>query len=240
MTTSSRPARGSESFRARFLERVETLVAHPRVRVDLLHLAPGTAPAVLDAIEAELGSPLPRDVRAFYEEVGRVRLMWRCLPPGSPSDDHRPDMDQAGPDWIADEPKHGIVDIGTADEVFRTGDYRDDLWFPNDVDDELSAIVVDGRDTHRRFLRRFDNIDHYSQVALIVEPGRPVRAVFGGDYFAAVDQHSMRVGRYLDMVVDHLGYQGDAHDGLCAGVEEAIGVTDPYEVSRPLQLDYMD
>ena len=40
------------------------------------------------------------------------------------------------------------------------------------------------------------------------------------------------------MVIDHLGYQGDTHDGLCAGVEDELRVSDPYGRQTALYLEY--
>ena len=65
----------SGSFRERLQQRVDAFVAHPRIRVEVLYVGEGTDPAVLDAIEAERGLPLPAEIRAFYEDVGRVQVM---------------------------------------------------------------------------------------------------------------------------------------------------------------------
>lgn len=218
------PSRGP--FTLAFLARVAVLAQNPRVEVRALELGPPTDPAVLARIETERGLPLPTELRAFYEEVGFLRLAWRCLPEGRTHTGVP--VDPPGSLWHRlPGATHGIVDVLPALETF-SGDYTGDLWFPGDK--HLNAITVDGRPADRRHLRRFDAIDLYTESALLVEPGRAdIPVVLGFDAFAEVGPRSWTVTRYLQLLVDNVGYQGDTHDGLCEGLEASLGVRDPYE-----------
>lgn len=235
--TSAAKPKKKKSFRARLDARIDRLVKEPRIEVVTAYYGPGVSKKALARFEKRHGAKLPRDVKRFYREVGQVQVFWRCHRNGTFT--KRPDSKRKHDGYAPDQGFHGLIDITPAEEVFVTGNYEDDLWFPGDA--ELNTQTLDGREIHRKHLRRFDNQDHYSQVALLVEPGaRKMPVVVGGDYFAEVAPKSLRLRRYLDLVVDNVGYQGDTHSGACKGLDKKLGLRNPYKVKRPLYLDYTD
>jgi hypothetical protein len=211
------------SFRDRFLRRVDMLVACPRVRVMVASVGDGTPPATLDEIERKLARPLPPVVRAFYEQVSHVELVWSLLPEGSAGDTTRPppgrtitakerDNECSARGMI--EGTGGIVEILPAVRVF------DSPLSDFGIDWELE---IDGRKQPANELCLFDYQFYYDQTGLLID-GDSCRAILGTDYWADAHGRSLSFERALDLTTDNLGYMGREYNAPVDAIEAELGI----------------
>ena len=214
-------------FRERFLRRVEGLIANPRVRVVVANVGDPTPLATLDQVEQSVGRPLPPAVRAFYEEVSNVELVWSSLPEGSAPDSSRPPMDRRIQQDERDNEctarkltggRGGIIEVWPAAQVF-------DGTLSTNYGIE-GPLEVDGRSDLADRLYLFDYHSYYRQSALLIDEGGG-RVVLGTDDWADAYERSLSFERALDLLVDNLGYLGRTYNAAPDALETELGVSSP-------------
>jgi len=184
-------------LRARVLELCRTLLAHPGIRVTRLTLGPPLSEAGLAENEARLGQRLPACLRAFYQQLGELCLLWQYRFPQKGCDLR--DAGEAAPvhAWNIDEDDNhdgSIQLMPLASMLF--GD-----WHNPGLGFDLTASQ-----------RQLDFYSEYNMVAVDLATGDDPLVYLGNDYGASFhDEPPMRFSDYLALVLSTFGLSTRLH-----------------------------
>lgn len=182
-----------EDFVQRFKTVVDTLMAHPQVRLTHLWIGPGASDAELDALAAAWQRAVPEALATLYRQANGLQLRWvdAAHETYDPARDDSPSFTRSdAPLWEIGGVAAGVFELPTLAELAEREPIAERFDPVSDADAHLHDALV------------FDSFGESQDSVIYFREGDDPRLVIAEDYLAHVPEPGERtVSRYLDHVL---------------------------------------